>query len=95
MTKLKEILIPIAVVAVGVLGAFATQMPGSSSNAMQVLEPGWIDYPNPCNRGPYLMCSTTEGEVCTVMIDGVGHRLKGKYNPSDADCPKPLFKPGS
>lgn len=82
-------------VAVGVLGAFATQMPGSGSNAMQVLEPGWIDNPEPCRQGPYLMCSTQGGEVCTVIIDGVEHELKGKKNSSDGTCPVPLFKPGS
>ncbi|MBA6153843.1 hypothetical protein [Gelidibacter maritimus] len=93
MAKLKEILIPIAVVAVGVLGAFATQMSGSSS-AAQVLEPAWIDNIMPCETDPY-MCSPFEGEACTVIVDGVEHKLRGKYSSSDSDCPKPLFKPGS
>lgn len=93
MNKLKEILIPVAVVAVGVLGAFATQMSGNNSDAMQTLVPGWIDNPAPCNQGPYLMCSKERGDVCTVIIDGVEHELKGKNNSSDATCPVPLFKP--
>lgn len=94
MIKLKEILIPVAVVAAGALGAFATQMPASNSSAVQVLEPGWIDNPVPCETVPE-MCSPTGLDICTVRIEGVDHVLRGKYNPSDADCPKPLFKPGT
>ena len=94
MTKLKEILIPIAVVAVGVLGAFATQMPGSSSNAMQALKPGWIDNPIPCKTVPQ-MCSTQGGVICTVEIDNVTHQLRGKEFPESATCPVILYKPGS
>lgn len=92
MTKLKEILIPVAVVAVGVLGAFATQMPGNS-NGMQILEPAWIDNDIPCEK-PYYMCSTTGPVVCTVMIDGVEHQLKGKNNPLDSFCPRTMYKVG-
>lgn len=80
-------------VAVGVLGAFASQMSESSSSA-QVLEPAWIDNIMPCETDPY-MCATIGPEVCTVLIDGVKHVLRGKYDSSDATCPKILFKPGS
>lgn len=93
MIKLKEILIPAAVVAAGVLGAFATQMSGNSSNAMQILEPGWIDNPTPCSQGPYTVCSLIPGEVCTIQIDGVDHVLRGKENLGDVTCPMPLFRP--
>lgn len=93
MTKLKEILIPIAVVAVGVFGAFATQMPGSSSGAMLVLEPAWIDNDVPCEKPPYV-CATTGSELCTVVIDGVKHELKGKNNPLDNFCPRTMYKVG-
>lgn len=92
MNKLKEILIPVAVVAVGVLGAFATQMSGNNNDAMLVLEPAWIDNDVPCQTDPY-MCSTIDGEICTVLVGGTEHELRGKENPNDATCPKPLFKP--
>lgn len=93
MSKLKEILIPVAVVAAGVLGAFATQM-SESSNTAQALEPAWIDNVAPCAEDPY-MCASLGSEVCTIIIDGVERQLRGKYNSSDATCPKVLFKPGS
>lgn len=92
MTKMKEILIPIAVVAVGVLGAFASQMPGSSSDAMLVLEPAWIDNEIPCKTNPY-MCAPEGSEICTVTIAGVDHVLRGKKIDEFATCSKVLFKP--
>lgn len=91
MINLKQILVPVAVVAVGVLGAFATQMSVSNDVALQTLKPGWTDSPEPCTENQK-MCSISGPNVCTVMLAGIPHQVRGKINPNDKTCPQGLYQ---
>lgn len=90
MKKLKQILIPVAVVAVGVLGAFATQMSDNSNNTFLATEVGWIDNPEPCQQEH--MCDVEGTYVCTAIIGTTQKVVRGKFSSSDTSCLKPLFQ---
>lgn len=90
MKKLKQILIPVAVVAVGVLGAFATQMSDNSNNIMLAAEQGWIDNPTPCTLS--YMCESSGPYICTAILDGQPYVVRGKFSSTDVRCDKVLFQ---
>lgn len=91
MKKMKQILVPFAVVAVGVLGAFATQMSDKNDVVLQTMKPGWTDHVAPCSQNETL-CLVSGAYACTIIVDNVKMQLKGKRNINDATCPVLLFQ---
>jgi len=78
----------IAVFALAILGAFASQ---KSSSKVLAPETGWIDTPAPCQIDAE--CSTIDnGNVCTLLHNGQVQQAYGKDNPNDATCSKILFR---
>lgn len=91
MKKMKQILVPFAVVAVGVLGAFATQMSDKNDVVLQTMKPGWTDHVAPCSQNETL-CLVSGAYTCTILVDGIKKELRGKEAINDATCPIPLFQ---
>lgn len=86
-TKFLKIGMPIAIFALAIMGAYASQKSESESFAPQV---GWIDSPSPCSIE--VECSTDFGPVCTMLHDGQIKQAFGKDNPKDATCSKELYR---
>lgn len=87
-TNFKKLMMPLAVVILGSLGAFATMSMGTVKAA-----PGdqrgylFVNALNPCVQD--IMCSNIVNDICkTPSLQ----TLKGKINESDASCPQTLYK---
>jgi len=89
MKKFKQSFIPLGVMVLSAVAAFATQGTSGSNFAP---EAGYITTnPNmPCAE--LVECDNSGGPACTVLVGGVLHTAYGKVNPSDAWCTKPLFQ---
>ncbi|QQU02175.1 DUF6520 family protein [Myroides odoratus] len=92
MKNLKQLLVPIAVVAVGVISAFATQMSNTNESLLEASTPelGWIENETPCQIEH--MCYSDGDYLCTVLIDNQRYPVKGKFNPNDTECTKTLYQ---
>lgn len=78
----------IAVFAIAILGAFASQ---KSTSKVLAPETGWIDTPAPCQVATE--CSTIDnGTVCTLLYNGQVQQAYWKDQPTDATCSKILFR---
>jgi hypothetical protein len=78
----------IAVFAIAILGAFASQ---KSSSKVLAPETGWIDTPAPCQEKAD--CSNVSSPfVCTVLHEGELKQAYGKDAPEDATCAKILYR---
>jgi hypothetical protein len=86
-TKFLKIGMPIAIFALAIMGAYASQKTESESFVPQV---GWIDSPSPCSIA--VECSTDFGPVCTMLHDGQIKQAFGKENLNDATCSKELYR---
>lgn len=86
-TKIFKISMPIAIFALAIAGAFASQKSDSKTVAPQT---GWIDAPSPCKI--QVSCSDVLGPVCTMFHQGQNKQAYGKVNPSDATCAKVLYR---
>jgi hypothetical protein len=84
---MKKFSIPVAVILLAITGAFASQ---SSAAKPVALQTGWIDSPSPCQI--QVSCRTEVGPVCTMFYQGQNRQAYGKVNPTDATCPKTLYK---
>lgn len=83
---------PAAAAVLGIAGAFATTSMSSSKTAVNWEGHQYVSDQELCSS--VKMCQTeNSGELCRV-VDGVitSPQLKGKLNPSDADCPLTLYR---
>ncbi len=89
MKIFRNSLIPLGVMVLSAVAAFATQQTSDSSLAPEY---GYISTnPNvPCSEA--IECDSQFGLTCTVLVDGVQHTAYGKVNPTDSWCAKPLFQ---
>lgn len=90
-TNFKQALMPLAVVVLGVVGAFATNAK-KQNQQVKTIETGYVttNPSQPCNLA--IECSNINGPVCTIMLDGVQHQAFGKLNPADVSCAKVLYR---
>lgn len=86
-TKFLKFGLPLAVFALAIIGAFASQ---KVDNKVLAPETGWINYPTPCNVS--VSCRTEIGPVCTMFHLGQERQAYGKVNPNDLTCSKVLYK---
>lgn len=84
---LKKIVMPVAAIALGVAGAFSTNAMNSSSKTL-VDKQGYrfVSAQDPCHAE--IMCTTDSGVICKLG----SATLWGKVNPTDQNCPVPLYK---
>lgn len=83
-TFLKKMAMPMAVAVLGIAGAFGTvSMKGNES---LVNKTGYRIINGVCQETS-VMCRTEDGVTCKLGFA----TLWGKNNPSDANCPIPLF----
>lgn len=86
-TKFLKIGMPIAVFALAIAGAFASQKLDNKAATSQL---GWIDSPSPCTI--QVACSDVVGPVCTMFHQGQNKQAYGKVNPTDLTCSRILYK---
>lgn len=88
MKKMKKSLLPLGVMVLGALAAFASQ---SSPESEFVPEYGYatINPSMPCAER--VECDDTGSVLCTVLIGSTLHTAYGKENPNDSWCKKELF----
>lgn len=87
-TNFKKLMMPLAVVILGSLGAFATMSMGTVKDV-----PGdqrgylFVDALHPCVQD--IMCSTIVDDICKTSSS---QTLMGKQDESDTSCPQTLYK---
>lgn len=86
-TKFLKFGLPIAVFALAIFGAFASQKTESKNLALEV---GWVDAPSPCQV--QVTCSNDLGPVCTMFYQGQNRQVYGKVNLTDPTCSKILYR---
>ena len=84
---LKRIVMPVAAITLGIAGAFSTNAMNASSKTL-VNKQGYrfVSAQDPCHAE--IMCRTEIGDVCKFGSS----TLWGKVNPTDLNCPVPLYK---
>ncbi|WP_268225321.1 DUF6520 family protein [Sinomicrobium oceani] len=87
-TKSLKLILSGSVCTLAVALAFASNV--YSENAF-VPETGYIETEVPCDTP--VQCDTQEGELCTVIQNGVEVQAFGKENPSSTDCTVELYRP--
>ncbi|MBA5792693.1 hypothetical protein H1R17_01485 [Flavobacterium sp. xlx-214] len=89
MKKIKQSLLPLGVMVLGAVAAFASH---SSKTAVLADEAGYVtlDLTKPCEI--LVECSNTGSIACTAEVNGVTHNAYGKWSINDVDCEKPLFQ---
>lgn len=88
--RLFSIVLPVAVLAIGVLSAFGTQAKSSDRGAL-VNEVGWYHTsPNAICKSE-TDCNIIEGDICTVNMIPGAQQLYRKLG--TRDCEFPLYRP--
>lgn len=83
----KKMMMPLAVMVLGVGGAFTTTSMSSTEALSHVTGYKFISAQNKCQSST--MCDTNDtGTICT----NGGARLWGKVDPLDTDCPVELYR---
>jgi|GEM_PF-5893591 len=91
MKKIKQSLLPLGVMVLGAVAAFATT--GKSASPNFAAEDGYIttDLLHPCNK--IVQCTTIDtGDFCSADVTEGGMRAYGKWNITDVVCTKTLYK---
>ncbi|MFD2907930.1 hypothetical protein ACFSX9_04205 [Flavobacterium ardleyense] len=86
-TKFLKIGMSLAVFALAIMGAYASQ---NTDNLVLAPQTGWIDTPSPCEIP--VSCSTEFGPLCTMVYQGEVKQAFGKDNLNDATCAKELYR---
>jgi hypothetical protein len=83
----KKMVLPVAVIMLGIAGAVSTQAMNSSSKVL-VNQQGYrfVSAQDPCHAE--IMCTTTVGPICKLG----SITLWGKVTPTALDCNVPLYK---
>ncbi|WJS96784.1 DUF6520 family protein [Flavobacterium johnsoniae] len=79
-------LLPVAVFALAIAGAFASSPNGKATN-VSAPEQGYINNPNPCSES--IDCNNQGSEICT--IEDTNQQVFG-LNASGTTCNKVLYK---
>jgi len=91
-TILKKIIMPLLAVILAIGFSFVSH--AQEEKIPQLNVPGYYNtnpsIPYPCNI--VIICSTTVGPVCIVIISGQAYQAFGKISPTDADCVIILFR---
>ncbi|MFV5703062.1 DUF6520 family protein [Flavobacterium sp. XS2P12] len=89
-TEIFKMILPMAVIAVAVTGAFSSNAMNKNSKAFAPKQGYTHTSPSSaCNISN--MCSDVIGDFCTVGAEEV--RLFGKTNPEATTCNVPVYKP--
>jgi len=86
---LKRIMMPLAVIFLGIAGAFVTMSMSSTEVLSQMKGYQYVSPANPCD---FVENCTTEwnGNLCTASDDTTV--LWSKYQENDIHCPRRLYK---
>ncbi|MFA5296956.1 MAG: hypothetical protein WC389_01970 [Lutibacter sp.] len=79
---------PLAVMAIGIAGAFVTMSMSSTEMLTQVKGYKYVSPSNPCNLEGN--CTTVIGDLCTASDNTTV--LWSKFQESDIQCPRRLYK---
>lgn len=90
-TFFKSMLLPIATVVLGVGGAFTTTSMSSTKTLADQIGFYELDENRPCVQSS--MCQTVDnGQICSAIVSGTNHILKGKTTPNALTCPVTLWR---
>lgn len=84
---LKKLVMPLAVIVLGIAGAFVTTSMSSTKSLSTVQGYRFVSQADPCHAE--LMCSNI---VTPTICTSGGQQLWGKVNPSVNVCNVPLYK---
>jgi len=84
---LKRIMMPLAVIFLGIAGAFVTMSMSSTESLSTVQGYRFVSQADPCHAEQ--MCTT---DVTSTICTSGSSRLWGKVNPSINVCNIPLYK---
>jgi len=87
MKKFKQNLIPLGVMVLGAVAAFASQ---AKKDIALAHEYGYINLVNPCDYS--IDCDNVGTKTCSIMLNGTEYVARGKWSPGDVTCTKPLFE---